>query len=108
MQNLAQRELSILSEVPPRDLPNCRGMGVQSDNGREGVERREDGKVKEDEEGLGVRMWVDFGAFTHILPPQFFHSFICREPNSAQLTFASPCPGGDAILDVVSLLATIY
>lgn len=26
--------------------------------------------------------------------PQFFHSFICRESSSAQLTFTSPCPGG--------------
>ena len=43
----------------------------------EGVERRGDGKVKEDEGGLGG-MWVGLGAFTHVLPPQFFQSFICR------------------------------
>ena len=39
-------------------------------------------------------MGVDLGVFAHILPLQFFHSFVCREPSSAQLTFTSPCPGG--------------
>ena len=65
-------------------------------------------RLRKTKEGGGGWMWVGLGAFTHVLPPQFFQSFICREPSSAQLTFASPCPGGDAVLDVVSLLATLY
>lgn len=41
--------------------------------------------------GGGGCIW---GAFAHIFPSQFFHFFIFGESNSAQLTFASPRPGG--------------
>lgn len=61
MQNLAQRELSILGEVPLIWTSQtvgawvCRVTKGEMVEG-EGVERRGAGKVKEDEGGVGVGM----------------------------------------------------